>query len=173
MCVTAARDPFRRRAGTGRSGDGEESARECVNFRRVDRNMERTRTLVLGLVTVLVLATAAPAVAQTPIGDAYGGALGDQTTGAGGGPEGTVSDGGDEAVSGQSDEPESGGTLGEEENSVAAETAVGGSIRTLTSSDGPLPFTGADLTIIVLAGGALLALGIGLRRRSRAVPRSH
>ncbi len=33
-----------------------------------------------------------------------------------------------------------------------------------TSEAGALPFTGADLGVLVVAGGILLALGLGLRR---------
>ncbi len=40
-----------------------------------------------------------------------------------------------------------------------------------TSSDDPggnLPFTGLDVMLIVAAGGVLLAMGVGMRRLSRA-----
>jgi hypothetical protein len=37
-----------------------------------------------------------------------------------------------------------------------------------SSSSGDLPFTGLDVALIVAAGGVLLAMGLGMRRLSRA-----
>jgi hypothetical protein len=36
------------------------------------------------------------------------------------------------------------------------------------SSDSKLPFTGLDIALVVAAGGVLLAMGLGIRRLSRA-----
>jgi hypothetical protein len=41
-------------------------------------------------------------------------------------------------------------------------------VREETASSGELPFTGRDLGLIVAAGGVLLAMGLGMRRLSRA-----
>jgi hypothetical protein len=39
---------------------------------------------------------------------------------------------------------------------------------TPTSSDSKLPFTGLDIALVIAAGGVLLAMGLGIRRLSRA-----
>jgi hypothetical protein len=37
-----------------------------------------------------------------------------------------------------------------------------------SNSDSKLPFTGLDIALVVAAGGVLLAMGLGIRRLSRA-----
>ena len=41
-------------------------------------------------------------------------------------------------------------------------------VREEEASSGELPFTGRDIGLIVAAGGVLLAMGLGMRRISRA-----
>jgi hypothetical protein len=56
-------------------------------------------------------------------------------------------------------------TLGSEGNDghkVAASTV------SKNESDSKLPFTGLDIALVVAAGGVLLAMGLGIRRLSRA-----
>jgi hypothetical protein len=44
---------------------------------------------------------------------------------------------------------------------------VQGSVPQPTSSSGTLPFTGSDIAIFLIVGGALVTAGIGLRRLGR------
>jgi hypothetical protein len=37
-----------------------------------------------------------------------------------------------------------------------------------SGSSGSLPFTGLDIALVIAAGGVLLAMGVGIRRLSRA-----
>ena len=40
--------------------------------------------------------------------------------------------------------------------------------ETATETDSKLPFTGLDIALVIAAGGVLLAMGLGIRRLSRA-----
>jgi hypothetical protein len=52
---------------------------------------------------------------------------------------------------------------------TGTDTASGVAGTQTTASDGgSLPFTGLDLALIALAGGALVAVGVGMRRLTRA-----
>jgi hypothetical protein len=46
-------------------------------------------------------------------------------------------------------------------------SGVAGSTQS-TDGGGSLPFTGLDLALLALAGGALVAVGVGMRRLTRA-----
>lgn len=105
------------------------------------------------LASVALLAFAAPAYAQEAPLDTYGGAgnVLDETTQDTGDPGGVAG--------------EQGGARGETEGrnvrGVTTDTPTGG-------GGGTLPFTGADLTLMLLGGLALLGVGLGVRRVSRA-----
>jgi hypothetical protein len=94
--------------------------------------------LAILLATFLVGGFAATASAQSPTQDAYGGVLGEQV---GGGDNAAGDTGGD----------------------VAGETVA----VTQAQASGSLPFTGLDLTVVVLIGAALVGLGFSLRWASR------
>lgn len=47
-------------------------------------------------------------------------------------------------------------------------SGVAGTTTTTTDSGGSLPFTGLDLALLALAGGALVVLGIGMRSLTKA-----
>jgi hypothetical protein len=91
------------------------------------------------LALALTIATATVASAQTVEGYSnQGGQIQSQVEGGGGGSAGT-------------------------------DTASGVAGTQTTASDGgSLPFTGLDLALIALAGGALVAVGVGMRRLTRA-----
>jgi hypothetical protein len=109
---------------------------------------------------VAFLASAAPAVAQDPVQDAYGGS----------------------GVQGVTVDPSTGSGTPDEGNPPAADEATGDDTtpgsptRSATPSQAvtpapgqQLPFTGFDIALLVLGGGVLLALGFGLRRASRDI----
>lgn len=103
------------------------------------------------VVAALVLAFAAPAMAQTsPTTDAYGGVLGDQVANTGGGGGG----GGGGGAAGEAGSPGS-ETVADSENVTAGAAAS-------------LPFTGLDVALIVLIGAALVGTGLALRPASRS-----
>jgi hypothetical protein len=54
-----------------------------------------------------------------------------------------------------------GGAGGTDGSGVAGTTQA-------TDGGGSLPFTGLDLALLALAGGALVAVGVGMRRLTRA-----
>lgn len=56
-----------------------------------------------------------------------------------------------------------GGTAG-----TGTDTASGVAGTQTASDGGSLPFTGLDLALIALAGGALVVVGVGMRRLTRA-----
>jgi hypothetical protein len=56
-------------------------------------------------------------------------------------------------------------TLGSEGNDGHKVAAASNSNN---ESDSKLPFTGLDIALVVAAGGVLLAMGLGIRRLSRA-----
>jgi hypothetical protein len=106
-----------------------------------------TRTLFTTLIATLTLA--APAMAQDPVRDAYGGA-------------GNVA-----SETAESAGPGGGGVRG-----VATEGAGPGGGVTEQAVARPLggdelPFTGLDVGLIAVGGIVLLALGFGVRRVSR------
>jgi hypothetical protein len=87
----------------------------------------------------LALAAAAPAYAQSAVGDTYGGR--------GGGIVGTV-DSGDSGDGPSAPAPQ--------QTQVAS-----------ANDDGSLPFTGLDVGLLALGGIALVGVGVGLRRFAR------
>jgi len=94
-----------------------------------------------------MLALASPVMAQTsPTDDTYGGTagseLGQSNTGGGSGGDGT------------------------DPNAVNSVNSAGNGSGD-GSDDGSLPFTGAELWIIALAGAGLIAGGVALRRTTR------
>lgn len=103
------------------------------------------------LVSVALLAFAAPAYAQEAPLDTYGGAgnVLDETT---------------------QDAEDPGGVAGEQQGGVRGENVadVRGVTTDTPTGGGTLPFTGADLTLMLLGGLALLGVGLGVRRVSRA-----
>lgn len=106
------------------------------------------------LAVVALLALAVPAYAQDAPLDTYGGAGGvlDETTQ-------------DDAGGGPAEQP-GGGVRGEtvdDEGGVRGVTTDAGA----RDGGGTLPFTGADLTLMLLGGLALLGVGIGVRQISR------
>jgi hypothetical protein len=111
-------------------------------------------------VAALVLATAAPAAAQSPMQDAYGGTLPGVTTP-------TVTP------------PPTGGTLPEEVTSPPeAPTTTGGISPEATqpvergaaapAATGGLPFTGLELGGLIMAGLVMLGAGVAVRRATRS-----
>lgn len=101
---------------------------------------------LLMTVGVAVLALAVPAFGQDSVGDTYGGQGGNVLP--------TIDDGGDQGGTG--------GTAGEQQASQPASE-----VTVTNSGDSSLPFTGLDVTLLVLGGLALLGVGIGLRRFAR------
>jgi hypothetical protein len=108
------------------------------------------KRLTMALVLALMLAIAGTAQAQSPVGDAYGG-------------NGVLDD--VERVP-----PPSGPSAGEETDGQVPT----GPTETVTRESGapsagsPLPFTGLDVGLLTLGGIAMLGVGVGLRRLSRA-----
>ena len=49
-----------------------------------------------------------------------------------------------------------------------ADTAAGTAPAATTDAGGSLPFTGLDIALLALAGGALVVVGLGMRRLTRA-----
>ena len=110
--------------------------------------MLKVRSFFGSAAAVLVLATAAPAYAQEAPVEGYGGQAGvteSQT-------------GGDVAGERAQSAP-----VGDRDgrNVVAAQS---GGDAAVAAEGGRLPFTGLDLTLVLSAGLALLALGFGMRR---------
>jgi hypothetical protein len=108
-------------------------------------------------IAALVLATAAPAAAQSPTQDAYGGTLPGVTT-----PTSTP--------------PPTGGTLPTEVTSPPEEPAAGHGTpkpaepveHGVAAATGGLPFTGLELGGLIMAGLAMLAGGLAVRRATRS-----
>lgn len=94
-------------------------------------------------VALLALAFASSAFGQSATEDAYGGTAGTQQFGGGGG-NGTGGGGGGEP-----------------------EAVMTSSSTSSSSSSGSLPFTGLDLGLIALAGGALVGTGLLVRRTTQ------
>jgi hypothetical protein len=124
------------------------------------------------LITVIAtLAAASPAAAQDPVQDAYGGSgvlgeSGENTTGSG------TPDATSPTPSSTSNLPSR--TQSSTRNPPPPDTAT----RTRSLEPRPvsprpgqqLPFTGFDISLLLLGGATLLALGFGLRRASRGLP---
>lgn len=106
------------------------------------------RPFVILMMCLALLALPAMAGAVAPVLDQYG----NPVAGAGETPDDGAAaggaDGGDEVVAGESAEP--------------LDTAAG------ADESGALPFTGAELTFLFLAGAALAGSGLLLRRVGRA-----
>jgi hypothetical protein len=116
-------------------------------------------------VAALALVTAAPAAAQSPTQDAYGGILpGVQTTPATPPPaSGTLPS---EETSPPAEEPAPTETEppAEEPTAVAPEEVQHG------AAAGDLPFTGLELGVVTMAGLLMLGAGIAVRRAARSTP---
>jgi hypothetical protein len=56
-------------------------------------------------------------------------------------------------------------------DTTAADGQYSGIIGQQAGGSGPLPFTGLNLVMLVAAGGAIAATGVGLRAAARRVPR--
>ena len=111
--------------------------------------MVNVRSFLGSAAAVLVLATAAPAYAQEAPVEGYGGQAGvtESQTGSG-------------DVAGE--QAQSAPISDRDGREVVAATSGGDAA--VTAGGGRLPFTGLDLTLILSAGVALLALGLGMRR---------
>ena len=57
---------------------------------------------------------------------------------------------------------------GDDNHSVASSTQHNDNSSGTSGSSNSLPFTGLDIALVVAAGGVLLAMGLGIRRLSRA-----
>ena len=115
------------------------------------------RILLISLITTL--AVAAPAIAQTPVQDAYGGAgrVASEVANSGDGP-GAVP-----AGAGNVGTADAGNTTG---NAAATgNVPVRAAASPLRGDE--LPFTGLDVGLVAVGGLMLLALGVGVRRVSR------
>ena len=110
--------------------------------------MVKVRSFLGSAAATLVLATAAPAYAQEAPVEGYGGQAGvtESRTGSG-------------DVAGERAQT---APVGDREGRsvVAAQSGA----NTAVAGGGRLPFTGLDLTLVLGAGVALLALGLGMRR---------
>ena len=109
----------------------------------------KIRSFLGSAAAVLVLATAAPAYAQEAPVEGYGGQAGvtESQTGSG-------------DVAGEQAQR---APISDRDARNVAATRSGGDAA-VTAGGGRLPFTGLDLTLILSAGVALLALGLGMRR---------
>src|SRR3954453_5041771 len=95
----------------------------------------RTRITIIALALVVALATCAPAIAQSPQQQAYGGVIA-------------------EVVTPSKPKPK------QQAATQQAPTAA-------TQPSSALPFTGLQVTLVLLAGLALLGTGLVLRRTTR------
>ena len=102
----------------------------------------RTRMTIIALALVVALATSAPAIAQSsPQQDAYGGVIA-------------------EVVTPSKPKPQ--------QKAAAQQAPVAAAQPTQQSS--ALPFTGLQVTLVLLAGAALLGTGLVLRRVTGSKP---
>lgn len=102
-----------------------------------------TRILILTICSVLLVT--APAAAQGPVGNAYGGA-------------------------GAVPSEVAGATDGQAGEAGTAATPVPAAAREAAAQDlrgDSLPFTGFDILLMLTGAGALLLVGVGMRRFSR------
>ena len=105
----------------------------------VGRPPMRLRNLMVGAIVCASMFVAAPAYAQSTASEAYAQ-----------GPAGSIQ----ERVT--------------TENIPPRQPPDTTTERRTSSGGGDLPFTGLDVALIVAAGGVLLAMGLGMRRLSRA-----
>lgn len=126
------------------------------------------KTLSLAALSLMVL-MAAPAYAQDPVPNAYGGAgnVVNQVAGsvapAGQGVAG-VTDSGKAPASGSAD------VLGATDSTPATVSEPAGAARPAQPQEASLtslPFTGSDALLLLMAGGMLFAVGFGMRRLAR------
>ena len=111
----------------------------------------KVRSFVGSAAAILVLAMAAPAYAQQAPVEGYGGQAGvtESQTGSG-------------EVAGE--RAQSAPVANGEAERVASAEAGSDATLAVAAEGGRLPFTGLDLTLVLSAGLALLALGFGMRR---------
>ncbi len=131
------------------------------------------RILVVTLSSLLL--GAAPAAAQAPVGNAYGGAGALSSEVAGSSATGSPTSGGS-PPSADSAVPNS-GEAGPSARPAAAKrsktatpagtTAVAGSAQSLRGDS--LPFTGIDVILMITGAGVLLVAGMAMRRLSRCL----
>jgi hypothetical protein len=115
--------------------------------------MRRVTTKLAALTTVFSLAVAAPVYAEDSSVEGYGGP--------GGKIEDTIGPRGGEGESGAGD------TLGGQPG-AGREAVPIAEVSSPGDEGGALPFTGLDIGLLAAAGALLLALGIGMRRLTRA-----
>jgi hypothetical protein len=113
--------------------------------------MQMRKSLLAIAVLGLALVFAAPAMAQDPTQDAYGGVLGGQEV----------------------DEDNGGGGVAPDEASgggggSSPEAATVSPPPTQQVSEGSLPFTGFEVGVVLLMGAGLVGLGLVLRRAGRS-----
>ena len=120
--------------------------------------MTRISKIFLSLAVALMLALPSAALAQTPGAEGYRGnddsvqgIVESNDNGDGSGTEGAQGAGSNPSASQQS--------TGSGSNPSASQQSSGSG-----SKGGSLPFTGADLGVLALAGGMLVLMGFGLRR---------
>ena len=130
------------------------------------------RTLLISI--LMLCATAAPAAAQAPVVDGYGGVAGAVEQVA---PSATAAPQSSAPATGREPAADSGeqAVAGDQDSSTSSSS--GSATRASSSSQAPaepvqgLPFTGLDLLIIVAGGIALLSLGVLMRRLTSGAPR--
>jgi hypothetical protein len=129
--------------------------------------MTMTRLTVIAASAAL-LVPAAPAVAQDPITDGYGGRAGqvqiaEPSTGQGRSTPTPTGDVAGESSGSRTPAPQQGGG-----SSPAADAAPSAAApREEAKDSGDLPFTGLDTFLVVAGGLVLLSVGVALRRLSR------
>lgn len=113
------------------------------------------KLLLAALTTVLLVA--APADAQNPLQNTYGGPgqIATEVT-----PSGDVKNTGDKAPAGRA---------AQAVKNTGYDTAPAGRAAQANLS-GSLPFTGSDALLMLLGGGVLVAVGFGMRRLARPHP---
>ncbi len=120
----------------------------------------RNRTAILATI-VAVFSCTSVAVAQDPVGDAYGGEGAVQGEVQGSGSEGTGSEGTAGTPAGET----AGTTAGTE--ALSASAGDGDS-----DGSGSLPFTGFDVLLLILGGAVLIGAGALIRRLTPATPKT-
>jgi hypothetical protein len=122
-------------------------------------------------IACLMLMTAS-AAAQTPVGDAYGGA-GSVGSGVASGTAGSNATGGGTNATAGSGTPVPGSGVAQASNEGSPQATNAEGVGTATAAAAKdlrgdsLPFTGFDLMLMLTGAGALLAAGMGMRRLSR------
>ena len=118
----------------------------------------RNRTAILATI-VAVFSCTSVAVAQDPVGDAYGGEGAVQGEVQGSGSEGTGSEGTAGTPAGE--------TAGTGAEALSASAGNGDS-----DGSGSLPFTGFDVLLLILGGAVLIGAGALIRRLTPATPKT-